>query len=289
MNIEEICSNLEPEKTCRDIININYPKKDDYSICDYALDHIPSTNIAPYHGIKIFKNYAIKKSLKQFKIFSEENNQNLLSIINKTDFIQNYPLYNYGVRTTYDIIPKYNKIQVITPGYISAYHMPKKIYIVDIISLGHEHCHALKETNYKEHQNALIIGEVIPIFYELINYENDFLRIKYLQNRLFFLNEQKEIYLELKNQIKTNNTNEIKSIYEYTKSLYSSYLGGFYYALTLYSMYKKDPLKILNMVNDVLSHKITTIDMLKRLNLYRSILGQKFEYEITNMKKVLSK
>ena len=58
MNIEEICSNLEQEKTCRDIININYPKKDDYNICDYALDHIPSTNIAPYHGIKIFKNLA---------------------------------------------------------------------------------------------------------------------------------------------------------------------------------------------------------------------------------------
>ena len=83
-------------------------------------------------------------------------------------------------------------------AYVSTYTMGGnqygiKIYDVDIISLGHEHCHALKETNYNEHKNQLTLGEVIPIFYELINYENNFLKQKCLEYRLFCLKEQKTL------------------------------------------------------------------------------------------------
>lgn len=296
MNIEKICYNLQQEKECRDAINANYLLKPDYDICDYIINNVPNINGVSYHGKIISKNYALNQSIEEFKIFNEENYQRLLCIIKQVEFQKDYPLYNCGVVTSYSI----SSNQTFTNGIIRKYHLPKKIHNIDIISLGHEHCHALKETNLKEHQNQLISGEIIPIFYELINFEFNFLKEKYLEYRLFWLKEQKEIYLTSSKILKgsiTNNTlsflkndiEESKKMYEYIKSYFGSYLGGFYYALILYSLYKKEPKKILNLVNDVLSHKITTIDMLNKLNIYCNIQGETFEKEITNIKKILSK
>ena len=139
-----------------------------------------------------------------------------------------------------------------------------------------------------------------PIFYELIDYENSKLKIKHLEYRLFWLTEQKETYLAISKILKDNinnyklsflndDINATQNIYEYVKSYFGSYLGGFYYALILYNMYKVNPEIILNLINDVLSHKITTLDMLNKLNIYGSIEGETFEKEINTIKKVLSK
>jgi len=298
--IEKICANSQQEKIVRDKLEINYLNKGDFIICDYVINKIPETDYIPYYGIPIFKNYAIKRSLIEFKKFSKENYQDLLTIIDNVEFIKDYPLHNSAVQTVFNHKKEESNIQVISPGYISAYHLPKKIYNIDIVALGHEHCHALKENNYKEHKNSLALGEVIPIFYEIINYENDFLRKKHLQQRLFDITYPKYFYLAISEILNGNinnyklsflneNIDKTKNMYEYVQSCLGSYLIGFYYAIILYSMYKKDPIKILNLVNKVLSHKITTLDMLKTLNIYHSIYGEKFEKEITTMKKVLSK
>lgn len=300
MNIEEICYNLQPGKICRDTININYLQKFDYDICDYITQNTPNINHVSCSIKRIFKNYAMKRSLDQIQTFNEDNYQKLLSIIKQVKFIKDYPLCNCAVATSFDIISNNTEKKIQTPGYTSAYHLPIKTYDIDIISLGHEHCHTLKETNYIEHKNQLIIGEVIPIFYELINYENNPLKIKHLEYRLFWLTEQKEIYLTFSNILKENiNNNKLsflnndvcatQNMYEYAKSYFGCYLGAFYYALILYNIYKKEPIKILSLINDVLSHKITTLDMLKELNIYCNIQGETFELEITNIKKVLSK
>ena len=285
MNIESFCNSFIQDKIIKDTLNIKYPERFDYSIYNYVINNTPNINHISYRGKIIFKNYAIKASLKQFKIFNEENNHKLLNIIKTTEFIKDYPPNNFGVATTYDI----SLSKIINPGYVTTYHIPKKIYDVDIISLGHEHCHALKETNYNEHKNQLTLGEVIPIFYELINYENNFLKQKCLEYRLFCLKEQKERYLAISHFIRQNKIYEYDNIYEYAKNYLGSYFGGFYYAIILYNMYKIDPIKILNLVNQVLSHKITTLDMLKKLNIHHNILGTSFETEMTIMKKVLTK
>lgn len=300
MNIEEICKNFEQEKACRDAINTNYLSKNDYEICDYVINNIPDIDHVSYHGKVIFQSYAIKSSLNQFKKFNPENHQKLLNIIKNVNFIRDYPSYTSGVGTTYDTVPNDDIKIILNPGLISNYHLPKKIHNIDIICLGHEHCHALKETDYTEHKNYLILGEVIPIFYELINYENDFLKEKHLEYRLVWLKNQKDIYLALFKILKESisshklsflqdDINKTINMYEFVKSASGCYLGGFYYALILYNMYKEEPIKILNLVNDVLSNKITTFDMLNELNIYCNITGETFEKEITNIKKVLSK
>ena len=194
MNIEEICYNLQQEKKCKDVINANYLQKFDYDICDYITKSTPNINHISYRGKIVFKNYALKRSLKLCKTFNEENYQRLLSIIKNVDLIKDFPQYNCGVATSFKIISYNNTTKILTPGYTSFYHLPTKIHNIDIISLGHEHCHTLKETNYEEHKNQLVLGEVIPIFYELIDYENSKLKIKHLEYRLFWLTEQKETY-----------------------------------------------------------------------------------------------
>ena len=296
MNIEEICNNLYQEKECKDAIKANYLLKPDYDICDYIINNTPNINSVSYRGKIISKNYALNQSLNEFKIFNEENYQRLLYIIKQVKFKNDYPLHNCAVTTSYSI----TSIQTLADGIIRNYHLPKKILNTDIINLGHEHCHALKETNYIEHKNQLILGEVIPIFYELINYEFDYLKEKHLEYRLFWLTEQKEIYSTFSKILNENinnhklsflndNIDETINMYEYVKSYFGSYLGGFYYALILYNMYKLDPTKILNFINDVLSHKITTLDMLNKLNIYCNIQGETFEKEVNSIKKVLSK
>ena len=57
-------------------------------------------------------------------------------------------------------------------------------------------------------------------------------------------------------------------------------MNSFYYALMLYSLYKETPNKILNLVNKVLNHEMTTFELLNNLGLYGDIKGEIFEKEL---------
>lgn len=300
MDIELICQHLYDEKQFRDKINSNYLSKDDFNVCDFIVNNTHDINVIPHKGKRISKRNAVKYSLEQFKNFSIENYERIKNIVNSVKFIKDFELYNSAVTTSYNVTSNNDNVKILLPGYISCYHLPRKIHDVDIVSLGHEHCHALKETNYLEHKNSLVLGEVIPIFYELINYEKNLLKMKHLEYRLYWVNEHKEIYLLLSNILNGNlkdnilffmgsNIDDSKNMYEYSKCAYGCYLGGFYYALILYNIYKEDPVLILSLVNDVLLHKITTFEMLNKLNIYCDIKGEIFEEEIKNIKKVLSR
>lgn len=298
MNLEEICKDLEPSKGTRDGIDSNYPSKDDYEICEYVINNIPAIESVSYRGRRVFKGYAFKKSLEEFKTFSKENYLHLCQLARGVKICRDYEMYNAGVKTSFDIVSNADNKTILNPGYTSSYHLPKIIHDIDIVSLGHEHCHALKETNYYEHKNGLVLGEVIPIFYELVDYENNFLKEKHLQYRLYWLNKQKNIYLLFSNTIKDyplgneasykdSHIGEQKSIYEFGKCYFGCYLSCFYYALILYSMYKEDSINILNLVSDVLNHTMTTHEMLNKLNIYCDIKGEVFENEIKSIKRVL--
>ena len=301
MQMEEICVELQSKKINTDKMNCYYFSKADHDVCNYVVNYIPKFNFSLYHGKRISKKSVIKNGLKQFNVFGNDNCEKLIDIIRDVEIKKDHPTHCFSITTTFDII-NYTSInkKIINPGYISQLHLAKKIYDVDVICLGHEYCHALKETNLKEYRNTLILGEVIPIFYELINYENDFLRQKFLEYRLSWANQNQESYIFFSNKLdnisrdykSTCSDNDIyymKELYEYTRDYFGSYLCGFYYALILYHMYREDPIYILEYVKGILSHEITTMDMLTKFNIYCDIKGEIFDKEFKNIKRVLSR
>ena len=111
----------------------------------------------------ISKRKALLKSLIEFKNFSSDNFSNLLEIVNNAKIISDCMVHHTFVEVSFDISDDINK--TISDGFFNGYHIPMITRSIDIIGLGHEHCHALKETNYLEHKNGLVCGEIIPIFY----------------------------------------------------------------------------------------------------------------------------
>lgn len=132
------------------------------------------------------------------------------------------------------------------------------------IWLSHEYIHALKDTNFNEFKSKYITSEVLPIFFELILAHDKFIDIhdKWKHERLRFLAHDNEHYIYGRN----NEENE-EDINDYIVDAYGHYLLGYYYALNLYNLYKLNPKPILKGFKKVLDHKMTTMDLLTKLNL----------------------
>ena len=295
MDLTNLYKNLENVKKCKDNFGCTYFSSEDYAVCNFVINNTLSYSFSPSLEKRISKHKLIKESLKTFHSFDQDNYFQLLKIVFFTKFIKDYQEHHGGVDFSFSATATDNK-KNISDGYITAYHIPKTIYEIDIVMLGHEYCHSLKETNVLEYKNNLLFGEVIPIFYELIDYENDFLRQNHLQFRLFWLTREKEIYEMISRNTniyhylsKEYDMNKKRNIHAFTKSYFGSYLTGFYYAIILYSMYKKEPDKILGLVSKVLKHDLTTFDMLKILNIYCDIKGDIYQKEFKGMVKILTK
>lgn len=296
MNLETICSELKPRKIVADSFNQIYPSQDDYNVCDYVCDILPYLSKNPIRNRIISRGRAIEQSLILFESFSSDNYRTVLDIINNTGYVTHNNDYTEAV------IVKYTKTNgnISKTGSVLHYQLPKITHDVDSVFLGHEHCHATKDTNYMEFQRALILDEVIPIFFELMGYENDRLRKKTLFRRLLALNYNKDVYALAASYFEHNSicryyysinnvpTYEQNELYKFAKTEHGLYLSNFYYALILYNIYRMEPTKILRMISDVLQHKSTTYEMLTKLNIYCDIKGDVFEQEIATMKRVLS-
>lgn len=64
-------------------------------------------------------------------------------------------------------------------------------------------------------------------------------------------------------------------------------MNSFYYSLLLYNLYKKEPKIVLELVNKVLNHEMTTRGMLEKLGLLYSNEKDIFEEEFNAIRKVL--
>lgn len=293
MDYKNIITSLQTDKKYSDILGLHYFSKEDSTICDYLIPKIPYLYSTTHHQETISLDSLFDESLKDIKPFiSIECHEKLSSIISYTP-IQLYDGTVSFVNITFKRDFMTGGISKL--GTIRSYTLPRSITKDNIITLIHEHCHALKDTNYKEHADTFVTGEVIPMFFELINYENDELRKITLQNRLHGLANSKDLYLYAKENKETINKNvEPISLYipnhslcDFVKSYSGVYLNSFYYALILYHLYKENSTKILKLISNVLTQEITTIEMLKLLNIHNDIKGEIFEQEINSLKKVL--
>ena len=290
-----IYKSLENTLSFATVLKIKLLEDDDIKVCNYLSQNIPNIDYDFNPGKEISEKELINQSFKNFKKFDKSNYLRLKNIFNNVQIEHIDEPHFFAVQTQFKR-NIYDNIKQDS-GRIRHYEIPNRNYEIDIISLGHEHCHALKDSNYLEHQYIYVLGETIPIFYELINYEHNFLKQQNLIQRFKGLNQDINIFLEASQLLNQPNNNQYnisyyftdKQIYNFARSYSGVYLNSFYYAIILYNMYKKNPTKILKSISSVLKQEITTYEMLNKLNIYLDIQGETFEKEISNIKKILTK
>lgn len=286
--------NLEREsKKQMDKMNVNYLSREDFFICEYVLDQLVNIDIDKInYGNSISIDELIRRSLDEIKVFGINIDNNMFKT--KIEYV-NDEKSQFGTAVSYGF--DNNDLVVPYSGIITKYIVPNELYELSSYHLAHEHIHALKETNYNEYKNCITLGEVIPLFYELMIYNPDeILKKELLKFRMFWILNNKKDYLlldylyldEWLNEFVCETDNECKcDVYEFMISKIGCYLNSFYYAVILYNMYKDNPKKILELVSRVLKQEITTLEMLNILDIYGDINGCVFEKELDVIRKVL--
>ena len=150
-------------------------------------------------------------------------------------------------------------------GFVDSILLPDSITILSKMWLSHEYVHALKETNINEFVQKNISSDTLPIFYEIILANSKFSDIyeKWKQKRMILLTINKKNYKYGKDNLANN-----YDLYNYIVNSYGQYLVSYFYALNLYSLFKEDPKTILKNFNAVLKHKMTTNQLVKKLDIY---------------------
>ena len=67
------------------------------------------------------------------------------------------------------------------------------------------------------------------------------------------------------------------------------YFNSYYYALALFNRYEEDKLVILRLISRVLTGEISTLDLLKMLNIYNHDLDYNVSKELNNVKEYILK
>lgn len=289
---------LEREsKKYMDKMNINYLSKEDFLICEYVIDQLVNIDVDNiYYGKSILINELKEKSLEEIKIFGIDIKNKIIDLLYRTPFNYDFDKDSkFGTEISYSFDESDSLVSKI--GIVSGYIVPSKLYELSVYHFVHEYIHMLKDTNYDEYKSFISLGEVIPLFYELMIYNPDeMLKKELLRLRMFWLFENRKDYLLLDylylgewiNEFVCETDNDCKcDVYEFMISKIGCYLNSFYYAVILYNMYKDNPKKILDLVSRVLKQEITTLEMLNILNIYGDINGSVFEKELDVIRKVL--
>ena len=290
--MDNFVKKFEEEKRMYDILKINYLCDEDIDVCNYVSNRLCNFNIGRInYGSVISYDELISKSLLELRIFGDDIYSRIKSIVD-----------GVSVDSQFEEIDKFTTVMgfkvnsdglIFTDsGIVDSYVVPYSVYELSMYHMAHEHIHALKETNYNEYKNGITIGETIPIFLEFIIYhQNRVLSDELIKTRLKSLIINKSEYMFYDSLVEFNGGYEIDtnvemiSMYEFLRSRFGCYLNSFYYALILYNMYKVNSDKILNLINKVLKHDITTYDMLNYLGLYGDIRGEVFEKEMKYIRK----
>jgi len=288
------------EKKLFDLLDMNTFSFTDIEVCNYVSSQIPFIDV---DGVYVGKNISLEelreKSLEELKLFDSLVVSRASSILSETPIVmsEGTEVFEFGTMVSYDHLDD-GRI-VADSGTISKYIIPNELSEFSILNFTHEQLHGLKETNYNEYLDNRVLGETIPLFYELVtNGLNENLKKELLKFRLQVLWGDKEEYKIFNYlyestgffDIFVSNNGDIttkKSLYEYIRSLRSCYLNSFYYAVILYNMYKVNPQKILNLVSMVLKHEMTTLQLLQCLDVYGDVRGEIFEKEMCNIKRLI--
>lgn len=289
MTFEKVARTYVNEARGSQIMGLKYLNDTDVLVWKYVLKQLPYDfdikNI--YVGDSISLDELICKSLDEIKVFGDEfvlKIKDLLSriIINRQD----EDLFYFSTYVVYSLND--DDSICLDSGRVDSYNIPMDLYEFSLFDFTHEHIHSLKEINYSEYVNSFVLGETIPLFYELMIYEpEDILKREYMRTRLYNLNNDKRTFATINDFFDIIDDENDKMLFEHIRSKVGCYLNSFYYAVILYNMYKDSPMKILDLVSRVLRHEITTLQMLEVLGIYGDIKGEVFEKELCQMNRVL--
>lgn len=269
-----------------EMLGIKYLDYKDKRIINYVSRMLDTINIRT--GVctgTVDYNSAIADSLENLKVLGMEPYVKVSSFISTIPFYLINQISNgYACHITYTLDDKTFEVDK-SSGTVANYKVPQRPDIMAPLHLGHEHIHALKETNYEEYIDGQILGDVIPIFYELLMSD------KYEKTKkmimLFRISSLKEDKKHYDNAISKMSKKDLKDLYKVVATRSGQYLNSFYYSLLLYNLYKSEPKKVLELVNNVLNHEMTTRGMLEELGLLYSDEKDIFEEEFDVIRKVL--
>lgn len=168
--------------------------------------------------------------------------------------------------------------------FIRKYGIPDFMDDTSVVFLSSEHIHALKDTNIDEYKYSGELGDVLSYLFEMILVDKYSIFQKDVYNARIM--ELKKSFIDYKNYInQIKKFKDYKDLYKILMCLAGQSLNSYYYALLLYKMYKENPSMILDYVNKILNHNISTMDMLVELGLYEQDLKEDFKEEIDEIKK----
>lgn len=262
---ENLINSLIQRKEVFDALGIKIMTDADFDMAQRMIPYIPTINpITNPVGRIISKDEALSRSYKYLNLFGKSYADR---VSNKLDDIEIKEVFEYTfcftTNVTYKLDEETKKINKDS-GNIDHLKTPIIFDEVSPMWLAHEHIHNLKELYYDEYSEGQVLGDVIPMFFELLiaDQESSEKEKAYIKNRLFLL----------KNEI--NGLEYVKSILSDQKDLYKvfatssmQYINSYYYSLRLYDLYESGNEEVLIKIKEVLDGEKTTESILKELGL----------------------
>lgn len=229
---------------------------------------------AYYELNKNFENYFDSTSLES-KNISANINEKIYSILKK---IQINPTSYYQ---EFQSIFKIENNQILPLSL----EVPDELDNLSYIYIGHEFIHLLKDTNIKEFKMSLILGEVLPMLYELLQ-----MKYKNKNTKKYIINTRINCLLEMNQSLEKEKKKSLLNEDDFNvyKLLDYTYFISFYYAILLYNIYLKYPSTLLKEFKNILLHKKTTQELLNFFEIPESINTIDFNKSYKKILKIVS-
>lgn len=277
------------QKRIIDLLGFNYIDYKDKRVINYVAKALRGIDTGAYvcFGTVTYPE-AIAGSLENLKVLGLETYNQASKFVSTIPLKLINPVSNgYVCNITYSLDDSTKEVDA-SSGKVDHYKVPKNPDIMASFHLGHEHIHALKETNYSEYVDGFVIGDVITMLYEFIMADTyPEMKSEIYRFRLSSLKEDYKHYENAVAQMKKSKAD--KDLYKIIATRSGQYLNSYYYASILFNMYKSSPLLVLDAVNSVLRHEMTTRDMLKLMGLFQQDKDSIFDTEFEEVKKVVKK
>lgn len=277
------------QKRIIDLLGLNYIDYQDKRVINYVAMALKNVHTGSYvcYGTVTYSD-ALAGSLENMKVLGLEPYNMVSSFISSLPLKLVNPVSNgYTCNITYSLDDDTKKIDM-TSGKVDHYKVPVNPDIMASLHLGHVHIHALKETNYSEYVDGFVIGDVITMLYEFIMADTyPEMKSEIYKFRLSSLKEDYKHYEKAILQMKKSK--EDKDLFKIIATRSGQYLNSYYYATILFNMYKSNPQMILDIVNKVLKHEMTTRNMLEMLELFHQDKNNAFDIVFEDVKKCIKK
>jgi len=227
-------------------------------IADEIISKYEERTMEPMHELTLGK--VLQESAAVYYNLGMHNTaQKAVSILQQVQFEDNQT-YRDDKLTVQSMMVRTGAMISKRPYYIE---VPRLFTPSSVHFMAHEVAHMLKETNPYECKGIYTDIEVIPILIELISAhkkkDNNVFKKRELIMYDTALSFKKLHQDRITNSIAKEDMRAFNACYRQT----ILYLNSFYYSLKLFAMYLSSPDYVLGIIDDVLSHRITSSEVIR--------------------------